>query len=143
MVVQSRRTYNRRFLVGGVIYKEGKELTYRQASQLLETPDAVKTCPHSLHSSPTRKIKVTLIKTEHVKGMFIKIKGNHKTTSTNTSTKTTIFFYGFRQTPLTILNAKVFLRWRSSAGCEATGSSEDIESSGGPVFSLPCGIVGR
>jgi hypothetical protein len=107
MMVQSRRTFNRRLLVGGVIYKEGKELTYRQASQLLEIPDAVKTCPHSLHSSPTRKIRVTLIKIEHVKGMFIKIKGNHKTTSTNTSTKTTIFFYGFRQTPLTILNAKV------------------------------------
>ena len=102
-----KRTYSRRLLVGGVIYKEGKELTYRQASQLLETPDAVKTCLHSLHSSPTRKIKVTLIKTEHVKGMFIKIKGNHKTTSTNTSTTTTIFFYGFRQTPLTMLNAKV------------------------------------
>jgi hypothetical protein len=47
-VVQSRRKYSRRLLVGGVIYKEGKELTYRQASQLLETPDAVKTCPHSL-----------------------------------------------------------------------------------------------
>ena len=29
-------------------YKEGKELTYRQASQLLEIPDAVKTCLHSL-----------------------------------------------------------------------------------------------
>ena len=36
-------------------YKEDKELTYRQASQLLEIPDAVKTCLHSLHSSPTRK----------------------------------------------------------------------------------------
>ena len=55
MMVQYRRTYNRRLLVGGVIYKEGKELTYRQVSQLLETPDAVKTCLHSLHSSPTRK----------------------------------------------------------------------------------------
>ena len=38
-------------------YKEDKELTYRQASQLLEIPDAVKTCLHSLHSSPTRERK--------------------------------------------------------------------------------------
>ena len=47
-------------------YKEDKELTYRQASQLLEIPDAVKTCLHSLHSSPTRKER------SHIRGMEIK-----------------------------------------------------------------------
>ena len=47
-------------------YKEDKELTYRQASQLLEIPDAVKTCLHSLHSSPPKKER------SHIRGMEIK-----------------------------------------------------------------------
>jgi hypothetical protein len=48
-------------------YKEGKELTYRQASQLLEIPDAVKTCLHSLH-----RFKKTNCK--FVTGFLIRVK---------------------------------------------------------------------
>jgi hypothetical protein len=88
MVVQSRRTYSRRLLVGGVIYKEGKELTYRQASQLLETPDAVKTCPHSLHSSPTRK-KKKLHRGMEIKQPNVEIKQPMGTNSKSCIAKTT------------------------------------------------------
>ena len=67
-------------------YKEDKELTYRQASQLLEIPDAVKTCLHSLLSSPTRKER------SHIRGMEIKrpIDKNSKFCIVKTTTTTTI-----------------------------------------------------
>ena len=94
-------------------YKEGKELTYRQASQLLEIPDAVKTCLHSLHSSPTRKER------SHIRGMEIKrqIDKNLKFCIVKTTTTPTFphakklrINYCWGQMFLTLFTAKVLGR---------------------------------